>query len=99
MTVKTLGLSPKLIAPLVTALTAVVVSWITTGELNRIELAILATAIIGALAAYLAPPGEVTVPDLEALPFDADDAFDGDTDGDQLERPVQPLGLSPDRPA
>lgn len=62
MPARTLGPSPKLLAPLITALSAIVVSTITTGDLNRPELAALAVALIGALAAYLAPPGTVETP-------------------------------------
>lgn len=77
MHVRQLGLSPKLLAPVITALSAVVTSAIVTGRLDRTQLAVLATSLIGAAAAWLAPTGEVTVPDLEELPFDVDDALTG----------------------
>ncbi len=55
---RTKGISPKVLAPVFTSLSAVVSSTIITGELDRVELAVLATAAIAALAAYIMPPGE-----------------------------------------
>lgn len=99
MSIQTRGVSPKLLAPLFTALTGVAVSWIATGVLDRLELSLLAAAAIGALAAYVAPPGEIAIPDLEALPFDVDEVLDdGDELGDELGgvalpgEPVDPAG-------
>lgn len=89
MHVSSLGLSPKLLAPILTALAAVVASWITTGVLDRAELAVLATTAIGAVAAYLAPVGEIAIPDLEALPYDPDQALDDD----DLAGPAPTTGL------
>ncbi|MGI8624184.1 MAG: hypothetical protein ACR2NB_12035 [Solirubrobacteraceae bacterium] len=63
---KTLSISPKLIAPVLTALGAVATSAIVTGGFNRAELAALAVTLIGAVGGYLAPPAPVvdSAPDL-----------------------------------
>lgn len=57
---KTLGISQKLIAPVLTALGAVATSAIVTGGFDRAELAALAVTLIGAVGGYYAPPAPVT---------------------------------------
>lgn len=57
--VETSGLSPKLTAPLAATLSAFAYSSITTGSVNKSELALLAVAGINALAAWWAPIGKV----------------------------------------
>lgn len=52
--------SPKLIAPVLAALSAVATSAIITGGFNRTELAALAVTVIGAVGGYYAPPAPVT---------------------------------------
>lgn len=85
MPARTLGVSPKLLAPLVTALSAIVVSWITTGDLSRPELAALAVAVIGAVAAYLAPPGDVQAPPLVHGMLGESEERDPDAEPDEPE--------------
>lgn len=85
-------ISPKVIAPVLTALSAVAASWITTGSLDRAELAVLAVAAIGAVAGYLAPPGDVTGAYDDIDPT-LDEALDAPGD---VARPES--GIAPDPP-
>lgn len=59
MTMRTVGISPKVLAPIGTALSAFAAQWITDGTIDRTAAATLAVALIGAVFAYLAPPGQV----------------------------------------
>jgi hypothetical protein len=51
--------SPKVLAPIGTALSAFAAQWITNATIDRPAASTLAVALIGALFAYLAPPGDV----------------------------------------
>ena len=69
MIVRTVGISPKVLAPIGTALSAFAAQWITDGTIDRTAAATLAVALIGAVFAYLAPPGQVEPVESEAGPF------------------------------
>lgn len=58
---QTVGLSPKLTAPLAATLSAFAYSSITTGAVNRTEIALLSVAGINALAAWWAPIGKIVL--------------------------------------
>lgn len=52
--------SPKLIAPIVAAVSLVANDLILTGDLNRPALAAAAVAVLGIAGAYFTPPGAIT---------------------------------------
>jgi hypothetical protein len=70
-TVRTVGLSPKTIIagvlPALATVVGVLISWLVTGELDKQELVLALTgfssAILSALGAYVADPGDVQVVD------------------------------------
>ena len=55
----TIGLSPKLVAPVIAQAVAVLATWIASGEFDRVQLAQVITLIGTAAIAYLVGPGEV----------------------------------------
>lgn len=58
---RTRGVSRKLLAPVHTALVAVVSTWILTGSLSREELVLLAVAALGFAFGWLVPADDVEV--------------------------------------
>jgi hypothetical protein len=73
---KTIGISPKLYVPVVAALTAVLTSWVATGEFDQGEVrGLIATAVL-AVVSYVAPAGDVAVIANPAdVPPDGDDSI------------------------
>ncbi len=63
---RTLGVSRKLVAALAPPLTTIVGTLITTGTLDRAQLAVAASIVIGGLLAYFSAPDAVTRPALPA---------------------------------
>ncbi len=56
---QTLGLSPKLVGPVIAQIAAVLATWIASGAFDRVQVAQIVTLIGTALIAYLAGPGEI----------------------------------------
>lgn len=75
---RTLGISPKVLVPLAPALSTFAAAWITSGHLSRELIASLVSAMIGAVLAYFASPGQVVdeaimVPNHEILNVEGGD--------------------------
>lgn len=65
---KQIGISPKVYAGLFPPLSVFLTSWVTTGQGDRDAAGMLVGALVGALAAYLAPPGQVVPAEPVLLP-------------------------------
>lgn len=68
----TVGLSPKLYIPVVTALTAILTSWVATGNFDEGEVrGLIATAVL-AVVAYIAPAGQTGIVTTDPPPDEGD---------------------------
>lgn len=56
---QTLGLSPKLVGPVIAQAVAVLATWIASGVFDRVQVAQVVTLVGTALIAYFAGPGEI----------------------------------------
>jgi predicted solute-binding protein len=56
---QTIGLSPKLLGPVIAQVAAVLATWIASGAFDRVQVAQIVTLIGTAAIAYYAGPGEV----------------------------------------
>jgi hypothetical protein len=71
LSVRTVGLSPKTIVagvlPALATIVGLLISWAVTGELDKQELVLaltgFSTALLSALGAYVADPGDVQIVD------------------------------------
>ena len=80
---RTIGISPKVLYPVLAALGVVAQQWATTGSFDRTEIVSLVMTGIYALIGAVAPPGEVTAPGQLALPYEPDAALEATPTGDE----------------
>ena len=73
---QTIGISPKVLYPVLAALGVVAQQWASTGKFDRTELVSLVMTAIYAVIGVLAPPGEVSDPGQLALPYGPDAALE-----------------------
>lgn len=81
---RSIGISPKVLYPVLAALGVVAQQWATTGRFDRTEIVTLLMTVMYAVIGFIAPPGEVAMPDLQALPFDTDTALETSGADDEM---------------
>lgn len=81
---RTIGISPKVLYPVLAALGVVAQQWATTGRFDRTEIVTLLMTVMYAVIGAIAPPGEVAMPDLHALPYDTDTALETSVAEDEM---------------
>jgi hypothetical protein len=73
---RTIGISPKVLYPVLAALGVVAQQWASTGKFDRTEVVSLVMTAIYAVIGAVAPPGEVSDPAQLALPYGPDAALE-----------------------
>ncbi len=73
---RTIGISPKVLYPVLAAIGVVAQQWAATGKFDRTEVVALVMTVMYAVIGVVAPPGEVSAPGQLALPYEPDDALE-----------------------
>jgi hypothetical protein len=78
---RTMGISPKVLYPVLASLGVVAQQWASTGTFDRTETVTLVMTVIYAIVGYVAPPGEVPAPGQLAIPYEVDPALEDSAAG------------------